>query len=95
MKSYSLFLHWKQGDDLAEHVDKTETLSSALRSWGGDFERRRVACEKIATALDGKKIDVFAGTHVIDLSPRTKKAREACEQLVLDGFLSVNDGEDS
>jgi len=95
MKSYSLFLHWKQGDDLAEHVETTKTVSDALRSWGADFERRRVACEKISSALDGKKVDVFAGTHVIDFTPRTKKAREACEQLVLDGLLSVNDGEDA
>lgn len=84
---YTLYLHGKQGDDLAAHLESTSNLPSALRQWADAFEAARDACRAIAMAVDGKKISVIADTHYICFEAADRDSIRILEGLVKTGLL--------
>ena len=64
MKSYHLWVHWKQGDDLHHHL-KDQDPVSALRGWSESLAAGADRVAQLATFLEGKVIEIEAGTHHI------------------------------
>lgn len=88
MKTYEIFLHYKQGDDFAAHVDATNNVSDALTGWAADFRKRTAVCEEIARALHGKNVEVDAQVHMILLTPKDAEAERALDDLLALGHVS-------
>lgn len=93
MKTYELFLHCKQGDTLAQHIEFTKNPSDALKIWAYDFQNNREICEKLARDLLGKNINIFADANLILLQGTDASAREALDSLVKEGILVEADEE--
>lgn len=90
MKSYSLYLHGKQGDDFSSYVESTKTISSALENWAKDFAACQKVCERIAQEIKGEKIEVDADTHTILFCPKDKAAEKVLKALAKEKLLSVD-----
>ena len=95
--SYELFLHYKQGDDFADHLEQAQDdVPAALRSWAESFKRHHDVCLQIARVLDGKKIEAQADVHFISFEPGDDQAENALEALVREELIErqeLDDGE--
>ncbi|KXB03013.1 hypothetical protein AKJ45_02835 [candidate division MSBL1 archaeon SCGC-AAA261F19] len=86
-KSYELFLHWKQGDDFAEELEKADTTEEALRNWAETFEEHAKHCRELAEIFEGKDIEAYADTHHISFVDD----EEVLKKAVKKGLLEVVD----
>ena len=93
-KFYSLFLHYKQGDDFQHILSNTKDNSEAFLHWAESFEQNATVCYEIAKALDGQHVTIDAGTHMINLSPDDEQAESVLNKLVIAKLISVEDFED-
>lgn len=91
MKTYSLFLHFKQGDDFASIRKSTKTNSVAFEKWASQFAHYQAICTTVAKALDGKKVEISADTHMIMLVPGDAAGARALEALVKERILTRSD----
>ncbi len=94
MKTYELWLHYKQGDDLAAIAEKNTTTAAAFREWATSFGRCREVCLQITKAIEGKNVTIQADTHHISLEPGDADAERALEALVREEILSVHEWND-
>ncbi len=91
MKTYELFVHWKQGDDLGQHLENEDTNAGALRAWAASFRRYQLRAEQIAKAIEGEDIEISADTHMILLLPNSEKAEKVLQLLADAKMISVSD----
>lgn len=92
-KSYELWLHFKQGDDLAECLETAKNPSEALQKWSDSMMVNWFTIQRIAVALEGKDVEIEADTHMICIHPKNKAATTALENLRKAGLLDVEQGE--
>ncbi len=66
---YTLFVHWKQGDDLAYHIeDQKGDAVKALLSWANELEGSAKLLERLVNMFKGKNLEVIdAQVHHISL----------------------------
>lgn len=85
MKTYSLSVHWKQGDEFAEYLDRNkDDVSKALFEWASNMHDKAQRLEELARLLKGEDVEADADTHCIMLYGDEKVLDKAAE----DGFLS-------
>lgn len=85
---YTFSLYFKQGDDLAPHVEQTKTASEALQSWSRHFAGYQEQCLQVAQALEGKKIEIDAQVHHIEFHPKDETAKAALKALAKKKLIS-------
>lgn len=68
MFMYTVWVHWKQGDEFRDILEKSEDVSEAFSNWAKVFSDRQKYCEEMAKELKGKNVDADADTHHIGLS---------------------------
>ena len=83
MTSYSLSIHWKQGTDFADCLDRSRAVSEALKLWADDLQSSRQKCLRLAKLLKGKDVEASAGENSIDLWGD----EEALERAEKEGLL--------
>jgi hypothetical protein len=88
MKTYSLWLHYKQGDDFANILKDSKNVSEAFRTWAQHFEACRDRCQTIADALENQAVEIDADTHAINLHAGTPDASKKLRALVDLNILS-------
>lgn len=81
-KSYNLFLHWKQGDDLADHLEG-KTVSEGLLSWAEFMKSNATHLEQLAALFKDKEIECFADTHCINFEGDEEVLKKAEEQELI------------
>lgn len=94
MKDYSLSVHWKQGDDLARHVEATGSLYNGLLSWANSFKEISSIVEEIAVGIKDKDIGVIADTHYIGFLPQNDDAEISLKALEARKLLHGEEIED-
>lgn len=94
MISYELSLNYKQGDDLAGHLENSATPADGFASWAKHHKQNMLICEQISKILEKVEVEVFADTHMISLKPKNDTAREALEMLVNEGVLYRHEWDD-
>jgi len=70
-KSYELFLHYKQGDDLAGHLKANPgDPVAALRSWSESLKAAVERLSELAYDVEksGKSVSITADTHFIGIN---------------------------
>lgn len=93
MKSYELNLHWKQGDEIANCLEQTESVSEALRLRGKMLSDCVEVCNKLADLFDGSDITCDADTHMIAFSGNKELLQKAADQELLD-VIDFDDDEE-
>lgn len=85
-KFYELhFPVWKQGDDLARHMDDEETLADAFEALAKQYESAAAEARRMAVAARlVPQMKVRADTHYIEVEA---PPHPVMEQLVTDGVL--------
>jgi hypothetical protein len=86
-KQYELNLHYKQGDDLGDHIESTLSPSEAFLSWGSTFKRNEKVCLVISEAIKDVNVCIEAGMHMIQFTPIGQAAEAILAKLANDGFL--------
>lgn len=87
MKTYEIYLHGKQGDDFAAHIEKSKNVWAALAVWTEDFRKRADICDRIARAIYQKNVQVEADTHMILFIPQDTTAEKAFDELLAAGLV--------
>ena len=65
---YSLFVHWKQGDDLAHYLAHNKgDAKRSLIEWAQSFRRSSEIIRKLAAMFEQKTLQIYADTHHISL----------------------------
>ena len=83
-KSYELFLHYKQGDDLNGFVEEAKTHKEALLEWADFMESNAKAIRELVKIFKGKKLVIDqADTHYIAISGDKKCLEKAVEKGIL------------
>jgi len=91
MYDYSLWLHWKQGDEFGEHLARNKgNVARALEDWAEEFEERAKFCKKLAKRIEGKNIEADADTHHIGLYGDEK----ILNKLAKEGLIQKDEYED-
>lgn len=73
---------WKQGDDLAHHLRKTETPAEAFEALAQQYEAAAAECREVAAAArEVPEMQVQADTHSITI--------EAPESPVLEALVEA------
>lgn len=84
MFEYSLWLHWKQGDDFHDLLERNKgNVAKALEDWAEEFEARAEHCREIAKAVKGKNIEAEADVHFINLFGDEKVLNELVKRELL------------
>jgi hypothetical protein len=95
IRSYELWLHYKQGDDFGHVLEKCKgNVPKALKTWAANFKQHAEVCLQLAKAFKGKKITVQADTHMICFDPKDVKATACLEALVKKKLLDVQEWDD-
>lgn len=88
MSMYTLWVHWKQGDTLAGHLDIEKDPVRALRNWAADLHAGATHVLALAAAVEasGKPIEIHADTHHIgvDGDPALLDALAGQDLLIMD-----------
>jgi hypothetical protein len=85
-------VHWKQGDDLANCIKEANGNPIAgLRLWADEMDSRAKHIRDLASALEGKKVEINGGTHYIGIYGLTDAEARRLEKA---GLLDVNEIED-
>ena len=61
----TLFLHYKQGDDLSYCIEKAGSNIEGLKRWKNGMIANAEHLEKIVKSLEGKDFEIDADTHHI------------------------------
>lgn len=82
---YTLFIHWKQGDDLARHLeDQKGDAVKALLSWADELESNAEMLERLVDMFKGKKLEVIdAQVHHISLGGDEETLEKAVKEKLL------------
>lgn len=94
VKAYSLWVHWKQGDEfrnIAFKEKKQLSIEEALDSWALVMDRRSQMLRKLAGLLKGQKIRVLAGLHMIELRPLDEAAAKALKKAYSKDLVGESD----
>jgi hypothetical protein len=91
MKTYMLWLHSKQGDDFAEHVEHTKTPVEAFESWANSLAEAQRTCLKVAETIHDQKVTVFGDVNFVMITAKDKAARIVLDKLVTEKILTVFD----
>jgi hypothetical protein len=82
---YSLWVHWKQGDDLAQYLNQhNNDTKKALLAWAQSFRESAKKVRAIAKMFQGKRLNVCADTHRIYLIGDIDTLEEAVKRKLLD-----------
>ncbi len=82
---YSLWVHWKQGDDLARYLSQhNNDAKKALLAWAQSFRESAKKVRTIAKMFQGKRLKICADTHGIYLSGDIDTLEEAVKRKLLD-----------
>lgn len=93
MKTYELWLHGKQGDDLQTNANASKDASGAFFCWSLDFEKRIEICHRISDALEGRNVKIEGEGNFIFLTPLDENAEVALDALALCKFIRVVDAD--
>lgn len=95
MKTYTLYLHYKQGDDFGHILNEADhKVPEALRDWAASFDANAKHCRELAARLENVDVNVQADTHHIGFDPNDKKAEKALAKLAEDGLIDEEEWED-
>ena len=68
VKLVTLWIHWKQGDDLAHYLDQNkQNVVQGLRDWADSLENGAQKVRELAGALEGHAVKIQADTHHISI----------------------------
>jgi len=94
MKTYELFLHWKQGDDFRGCLEQAKgNVSEALEFWARDFDSRAKHCRELAERVKGKSVETDADTHMITFGGDEELLDKLVEEELLSAFEVEDDEE--
>ncbi len=89
---YSLWVHWKQGDDLAQYLSQLNNdAKKALLAWSQSFRDSAKKVRAIAKMFQGKKLKICADTHGIYLSGDIDTLEEAVKRKLLNKLEKEDD----
>jgi len=91
-KTYELYLHYKQGDDLANFIKQTKTSQEALLAWAAFMESNAQTIKRLVEIFEGKKLFIEqADTHFIQIDGD----KECLKKAVKEKLLQIMDWEES
>lgn len=93
-KSYSIFIHYKQGDDLAHIQSQVPTTSEALQAWSDSLRAGADHVARLATAMKGYDIELHADTHHIGFDGKDEKAEKLLAALAAEEMITAEEYED-
>lgn len=82
-KTYELFVHYKQGDDLNHFLAETKTVSEGLKMWSEGMKANSELLAKLAELLEGKDVECHADTHYIGFQGDDEVLGKAVEMELL------------
>lgn len=89
MKTYSLGLYFKQGDDFADYLKEAKSnASNAFDLWGKRFAQCQAVCSQLSRVFKTCKVSIQADTHMIMITPDNADSARALETLVKEGILT-------
>jgi hypothetical protein len=95
MKSYTLFLHYKQGDDFCGCLKECkDNISESLSLWASQFQSCLEACNILAFELAGINVEVVADTHYIAFTPKDEEADKVFSMLEHRGIVCSEEHDD-
>lgn len=98
MTNYSIFLHYKQGDDFSSCLKhENDNISAAFALWSLQHKANADRCERLTkmfSKLPADAVEINADTHVIDFIPKTKQGEEFLEMLVKENLINKEEFED-
>lgn len=77
-----MWIHYKQGDDLSHHLERSPNPVQALRDWADVLASGAEGIREVAAALEGHKVEIDADTHHIGISVE--------DQTLVDKLLTIN-----
>lgn len=81
---YSLWVHWKQGDDLARYLNQyNNDAKKSLFEWAQSFRKSAKNIRTIANMFQGKRLNISADTHGIYLSGDIETLEEAVKRNLI------------
>ncbi|MFX1525482.1 MAG: hypothetical protein ACFFCC_18390 [Promethearchaeota archaeon] len=81
---YFLWVHWKQGDDLAKYLSQhNNDAKKALLVWAQSFRQSAKKVRTLAKMFQGKRLSISADTHGIYLSGDTDTLEEAVKRNLI------------
>lgn len=90
MKTYELFLHYKQGEELGVFLEQTGgKVPEALTLWAASFKHHMEVCNNLARLLNDEDVAVFAETHMVSFEPKTEKGRAVLDMLAREEILDM------
>lgn len=94
MKSYHLFLYFKQGDDLATVREKSSSWREAFLKHSKHLKDSAEVVAALSEIItDDKFVDITADTHMVFIDSRERKTVNRLDELAakFPSFLSRND----
>lgn len=93
--SYTLWLHYKQGDDLAAYLEDAKGDNSlALQNWSDSFKENAAITYRLADVVKNHAIKIYADVHHIEFVPLDKKAEGLLEVLAAEKLLDREELDD-
>lgn len=92
MNNYSLWLHWKQGDDFHSCLgEAAQNIPAALELWAKEFDNHAQHCRALAKELNNTSIECCcADVHYIEFCGDETVLDKLAEQ----GLLNKEERED-
>ena len=94
MRSYELWLHYKQGDDFSGHLKETSSVSAALRRWAAQFIENQAICERLAVMLDGRNVTGHGDTHLVELCADDVDAEKALAVAAAEELIAAREDDE-
>lgn len=90
-KQYELWVHYKQGDDLSQHLEHNEGDGvKSLAEWSEYLAAGAKQVRQVAEGLKGAKFDLQADVHWILFTPEDEASNAIFQGLVSQGLLSAS-----
>jgi hypothetical protein len=78
---------FKQGDDLAGHLDSAASVSEALQAYAENLNLAAEMLRDLAGSVSGREVDIEAGAHCIEVTGPA----DLIEELIGQGLLNSPD----
>ncbi len=91
-KEYSLWLHFKQGDDFANHLERTNgDVSEAFASWSAQFKGMADHCMRISSITKGHTtLEAWGDTHYVGFRPTDEASRKLLDVMAIEELITVD-----
>lgn len=93
LATYTLDVHWKQGDEFNTHLAKYKgDPFAAMRAWANDLRARAGRLDDIAERISGRHVCTHGYGHAITLWGQSQDGWDALAKLAKAGLIHYAGG---